>query len=74
MGAYFGASLCAVDVNGDGLEDLFVGAPFYNQSLGDEGAVFFYLRKKEVKLYIIFYTYLKFYNKKLWCMLYYSRK
>ncbi|CAF2584154.1 unnamed protein product [Rotaria sp. Silwood2] len=29
MGEYFGASLCVVDINNDGLDDLLVGAPFY---------------------------------------------
>ncbi|CAF1902329.1 unnamed protein product [Rotaria magnacalcarata] len=29
MGEYFGASICVVDINNDGLDDLIVGAPLY---------------------------------------------
>ncbi|CAB4021292.1 integrin alpha-11-like, partial [Paramuricea clavata] len=40
---YFGASVCAVDVNDDGYDDLIVGAPFYSGKGGDEGRVYIYL-------------------------------
>lgn len=30
LGSYFGYSLAALDVNGDGLTDIAVGAPMYN--------------------------------------------
>ncbi|XP_067002237.2 integrin alpha-PS3 [Anabrus simplex] len=41
MGEYFGASLCIVDLNGDGLDDLLVGAPQnYVASYWDTGAVY----------------------------------
>ncbi|XP_071102439.1 integrin alpha-4-like [Haliotis cracherodii] len=52
-GAYFGASLCTADVNGDGHDDLLVGAPFFTDDNDgsdqskkiymDEGRVFVYL-------------------------------
>ncbi|XP_077468611.1 integrin alpha-9 [Stigmatopora argus] len=42
MGSYFGSSLCAVDLNKDGLSDLLVGAPMHSQ-LRDEGRVSVYL-------------------------------
>lgn len=29
LGAYFGYCLCAADIDGDGLDDLIVGAPLY---------------------------------------------
>ena len=48
-GSYFGASLCAVDVNNDGFDDLLVGAPFYNQGLGDEGSVSLFLNLRSVR-------------------------
>uniref|UniRef100_A0A3Q2XZT1 Integrin, alpha 9 n=1 Tax=Hippocampus comes TaxID=109280 RepID=A0A3Q2XZT1_HIPCM len=44
MGSYFGSSLCAVDLNKDGLSDLLVGAPMHSQ-LRDEGRVSVYLSK-----------------------------
>lgn len=44
MGSYFGSSLCAVDLNQDGLSDLLVGAPMHS-SLRDEGQVSVYLSR-----------------------------
>ncbi|XP_064455388.1 integrin alpha-PS2-like [Ornithodoros turicata] len=32
MGAYFGYSIASVDINGDGLDDLVIGAPLYTMS------------------------------------------
>ncbi|XP_048247244.1 integrin alpha-3-like [Haliotis rufescens] len=53
IGAYFGASLCTADVNGDDFDDLLVGAPFFTDNNDgsdhnkkiymDEGRVFVYL-------------------------------
>nr|ABF59520.1 hemocyte-specific integrin alpha subunit 3 [Manduca sexta] len=47
LGAYFGASLCCTDIDGDGRSDLLVGAPNYVQNDGglpyDQGAVFVYM-------------------------------
>ena len=48
-GSYFGATLCAVDVNNDGFDDLLVGAPFYNHGLGDEGSVSLFLNLRNVR-------------------------
>ncbi|RNA43640.1 integrin alpha-PS1 isoform X2 [Brachionus plicatilis] len=43
-GAYFGFSMCACDVNGDGLEDLIVGAPYFSKkNEPDSGRVYVYL-------------------------------
>ncbi|CAH2305870.1 integrin alpha-4 [Pelobates cultripes] len=42
IGSYFGASVCAVDLNGDGLSDLLVGAPMQSK-LREEGSVFVYV-------------------------------
>ncbi|KPP64506.1 hypothetical protein Z043_117144, partial [Scleropages formosus] len=44
MGSYFGSSLCAVDLNQDGLSDLLVGAPMHSE-LRDEGQVVVYLNR-----------------------------
>ncbi|KAJ8012946.1 hypothetical protein DPEC_G00048170 [Dallia pectoralis] len=44
MGSYFGASVCAVDLNGDGLSDLLVGAPMYS-TVREEGRVYVYINQ-----------------------------
>ncbi|XP_042331556.1 integrin alpha-9 [Sceloporus undulatus] len=44
MGSYFGSSLCAVDLNSDGLSDLLVGAPMFSE-IRDEGQVTVYLSR-----------------------------
>ncbi|XP_021498990.1 integrin alpha-4 [Meriones unguiculatus] len=42
FGSYFGASVCAVDLNADGFSDLLVGAPMQS-SIREEGRVFVYI-------------------------------
>ncbi|XP_066491235.1 integrin alpha-4 [Tiliqua scincoides] len=42
LGSYFGATLCAVDLNGDGLSDLLVGSPMYSK-VREEGRVYVYI-------------------------------
>ncbi|XP_059478388.1 integrin alpha-PS2 isoform X2 [Neocloeon triangulifer] len=37
LGSYFGYSLCATDLDGDGLQDLVVGAPLYTELDNNEG-------------------------------------
>uniref|UniRef100_W5L2A1 Integrin, alpha 9 n=1 Tax=Astyanax mexicanus TaxID=7994 RepID=W5L2A1_ASTMX len=44
MGSYFGSSMCAVDLNADGLSDLLVGAPMFSE-VRDEGQVSVYLSR-----------------------------
>ncbi|EFA09738.2 Integrin alpha-PS3-like Protein [Tribolium castaneum] len=43
FGEYFGGSLTAGDVNGDGLDDLVVGAPFHTTGKFNEGKVYIFL-------------------------------
>ncbi|XP_046403622.1 integrin alpha-9-like [Ischnura elegans] len=52
FGEYFGSSLCVVDLNSDGLDDLIVGAPLYSLKLtsnlqlsGDEGRVYVFMNE-----------------------------
>lgn len=47
MGSYFGSSLCAVDLNVDGLSDLLVGAPMFSE-IRDEGQVTVYINRGNV--------------------------
>lgn len=47
MGSYFGSSLCAVDLNADGLSDLLVGAPMFSE-IRDEGQVTVYINRGNV--------------------------
>lgn len=47
MGSYFGSSLCAVDLNADGLSDLLVGAPMFSE-VRDEGQVTVYVNRGNV--------------------------
>ncbi|XP_057659085.1 integrin alpha-PS5-like [Diorhabda carinulata] len=42
MGAYFGSVVLAQDVNNDGSDDLFIGAPTAAGNSFDEGCVYFY--------------------------------
>lgn len=42
LGSYFGASVCAVDLNADGVSDLLVGAPM-SSTVREEGRVHVYL-------------------------------
>ena len=39
VGSYFGSSVCVVDVNGDGKDDVLVGAPYHTHTQYDEGRV-----------------------------------
>jgi hypothetical protein len=44
VGEYFGAAVCVLDVNGDGLDDLLVGAPHYgHKRKWDQGRIVVYL-------------------------------
>jgi hypothetical protein len=53
LGEYFGASVLAVDLTGDGKAELLVGAPQHSlqpelgDRTGDEGKVYFYLNRND---------------------------
>lgn len=44
LGSYYGASVCVVDLNADGLSDLLVGAPMYS-TVREEGRVHVYINQ-----------------------------
>ncbi|KRT82670.1 hypothetical protein AMK59_4505, partial [Oryctes borbonicus] len=50
VGEYFGASVTASDINGDGWDDLIVGAPYRKgdspESKFDRGAIYYYFGSK----------------------------
>lgn len=48
LGSYFGASVCAVDLNADGLSDLLVGAPMATGVAREEGRVHVYINQGQV--------------------------
>lgn len=51
MNSYFGGSLCSVDVNKDGIDDLLVGAPLYSNGIDDiidQGKVLLYLGSNNI--------------------------
>lgn len=49
MGSYFGSSLCAVDLNTDGLSDLLVGAPMFSEIRDRAGHRLHQQRKREYR-------------------------
>lgn len=57
IGAYFGYSLCVVDVDGDKLDDLIVGAPMYtepnNEGKYETGRVYIIYQDKFVCHFLI---------------------
>uniref|UniRef100_UPI0037E77041 integrin alpha-4 n=1 Tax=Semicossyphus pulcher TaxID=241346 RepID=UPI0037E77041 len=50
LGSYFGSSVCAMDLNGDGLSDLLVGAPMATGVTREEGRVHVYINQGQAKL------------------------
>lgn len=54
IGAYFGYSLCVVDVDGDNLDDLIIGAPMFtepnNEGKYENGRVYIVYQTKSVRL------------------------
>lgn len=54
LGAYFGYSLAACDIDGDGLDDIIIGAPLYtdlkdNKGYYETGRVYFIYQGPEVR-------------------------
>jgi hypothetical protein len=57
LGEYFGAALCVLDVNGDGLDDVLVGAPHYGEKrTWDQGRIYVYLTTVSHILFSSFLT------------------
>uniref|UniRef100_A0A674NKI0 Integrin subunit alpha 4 n=1 Tax=Takifugu rubripes TaxID=31033 RepID=A0A674NKI0_TAKRU len=50
LGSYFGSSVCAIDLNADGLSDLLVGAPMATGATREEGRVHVYINQGQGKL------------------------
>lgn len=50
FGSYFGASLCVLDLNADGLSDLMVGAPMATGASREEGRVHVYINQGQAEL------------------------
>uniref|UniRef100_A0A671XVA7 Integrin subunit alpha 4 n=1 Tax=Sparus aurata TaxID=8175 RepID=A0A671XVA7_SPAAU len=50
LGSYFGSSVCAVDLNADGLSDLLVGAPMATGIAREEGRVHVYINQGQANL------------------------
>ncbi|CAL8372727.1 unnamed protein product, partial [Arctogadus glacialis] len=55
LGSYFGASVCAVDLNGDRLSDLLVGAPMTTSTMAtgvarEEGRVHVYINQGQASM------------------------
>lgn len=54
IGAYFGYSLCIVDVDGDQLDDLIIGAPMFtepnNEGKFENGRVYIVYQTKSVRV------------------------
>ncbi|XP_028992616.1 integrin alpha-4 [Betta splendens] len=50
LGSYFGSSVCAVDLNADGLSDLLVGAPMATGVAREEGRVYVYINQGQANL------------------------
>lgn len=62
IGAYFGYSLCSVDVDGDKLDDLIIGAPMYtepnNEGKYEHGIVYIVYQNRFVRYSQVPYKYL----------------
>lgn len=50
FGEYFGASITSGDINGDGLDDLIVGAPSFTAKGYNEGRIHIFMGNSKVKL------------------------
>jgi len=57
FGSYFGSELASIDLNGDGYDELLVGAPMHNSISYDEGCVFVF--SKVVQFH---YNYMKYFH------------
>lgn len=60
IGAYFGYSICTIDVDGDKLDDLIIGAPMYtepnNEGKYETGRVYIVYQNKYVRHFELILT------------------
>lgn len=73
IGAYFGYSMCVVDVDGDKLDDLIVGAPMHtepnNEGKYEMGRVYIYYQDKFVSPLGVAFTFIcNIFNIFFWCV------
>lgn len=58
IGAYFGYSICSIDVDGDKFDDLIIGAPMYteenNEGKYETGRVYIIYQNKDVRKIVEF--------------------
>ncbi len=53
-GEYFGASLLALDINNDKIDDLIIGAPYYsNEQSREIGRIYVYMSDKATYISIL---------------------
>lgn len=56
MGEYFGSSVAVTDFNGDGLDDIFVGAPTFSGIAVDAGRVYFFQSNGKVRYQFLIFS------------------
>ena len=70
IGAYFGYSIATCDINGDGLDDILIGAPMWTDftAMGkfETGRVYVVYQDKNVSFEIVYHTIYRLNPKTSW--------